>query len=171
MSNKQANKQTNKHFRCDVWWLFSHVQLFVTPWTIQSMEFSRPEYWRIQPFRIQPFTSPGGFSQPRDWTQVSGIARRLFTSWATENHWMLTPIHPSDHSSIDIFNTFILRFYIFRKCGFGRGTDTKPMEQIREPRKKIIQKAHLIFNKDIKVIEWMKLIFWQLELEQVDIHR
>ena len=24
-------------------WL--HVQLFVTPWTIQSIEFSRPEYW------------------------------------------------------------------------------------------------------------------------------
>ena len=24
---------------------FSHVQLFVTPWTIQFMEFSRPEYW------------------------------------------------------------------------------------------------------------------------------
>ena len=22
------------------------VQLLVTPWTIQSMEFSRPEYWR-----------------------------------------------------------------------------------------------------------------------------
>ena len=22
-----------------------HVQLFVTPWSIQSMEFSRPEYW------------------------------------------------------------------------------------------------------------------------------
>jgi len=23
----------------------SHVWLFVTPWTIQSMEFSRLEYW------------------------------------------------------------------------------------------------------------------------------
>ena len=23
----------------------SHVQFFETPWTIQSMEFSRPEYW------------------------------------------------------------------------------------------------------------------------------
>ena len=23
----------------------SHVQLFATPWTIQFMEFSRPEYW------------------------------------------------------------------------------------------------------------------------------
>ena len=26
-------------------WMLNHVQLFVTPWTIQSMEFSRPEYW------------------------------------------------------------------------------------------------------------------------------
>ena len=25
------------------WKLFSHIQLFETPWTIQSMEFSRPE--------------------------------------------------------------------------------------------------------------------------------
>ena len=25
--------------------LLSHVQLFATSWTIQSMEFSRPEYW------------------------------------------------------------------------------------------------------------------------------
>ena len=23
----------------------SHVQLFAIPWTVQSMEFSRPEYW------------------------------------------------------------------------------------------------------------------------------
>ena len=27
------------------WKLLSRVQLFVTPWTIQSMEISRPEYW------------------------------------------------------------------------------------------------------------------------------
>ena len=27
------------------WKSLSGVQLFVTPWTIQSMEFSRPEYW------------------------------------------------------------------------------------------------------------------------------
>ena len=27
------------------WKLLSRVQLFATPWTIQSMEFSRPEYW------------------------------------------------------------------------------------------------------------------------------
>ena len=27
------------------WKSFSCIQLFATPWTIQSMEFSRPEYW------------------------------------------------------------------------------------------------------------------------------
>ena len=30
-----------------------------TPWTIQSMEFSRPEYWSGQ-----PFPSPGDFPNP-----------------------------------------------------------------------------------------------------------
>ena len=27
------------------WKLLSHVRLFVTPWTVQPVEFSRPEYW------------------------------------------------------------------------------------------------------------------------------
>ena len=35
------------------------VQLFGTPWTIQSMEFSRPEYWNGQ-----PFPSPGDLPNP-----------------------------------------------------------------------------------------------------------
>ena len=29
---------------CWKWKLLSHVWLFATPWTIQSMQFSRPEY-------------------------------------------------------------------------------------------------------------------------------
>ena len=35
------------------WKLLSHVWLFATPWTIQSMEFSRPEYWSGQRSLIQ----------------------------------------------------------------------------------------------------------------------
>ena len=45
---------------------------------IQSVQFSRPEYWSGS-----PFPSPGGSSQPKDQTQVSHIAGRFFTSWAT----------------------------------------------------------------------------------------
>ena len=30
--------------------LLRRARLFVTPWTIHSMEFSRPEYWSGQPF-------------------------------------------------------------------------------------------------------------------------
>ena len=41
------------------WTLPSCVQLFVTPWTIQSMEFSRPEYWSGW-----PFPSPGELPNP-----------------------------------------------------------------------------------------------------------
>ena len=37
----------------------NHVQLFATPWTIQSMEFSRPEYWNEW-----PFPSPGELPNP-----------------------------------------------------------------------------------------------------------
>ena len=37
----------------------SHIQLFGTPWGIQSMEFSRPEYWSGQ-----PFPSPGDLPNP-----------------------------------------------------------------------------------------------------------
>ena len=50
--------ESEKSLRC--------IRLFVTPWTIQSMEFSRPEYWSGAAF---PFSR--GSSQPRDQTQVS----------------------------------------------------------------------------------------------------
>ena len=41
------------------WKLLSRVRLFATPWTIQSMEFSRPEYWSGS-----PFPSPGDLPNP-----------------------------------------------------------------------------------------------------------
>ena len=60
-----------------------------TPWTVArqappSTEFSRQEYWS----RL-PFPSAG------DWTQVSCIAGRFFTSWVTrgafkERYWKLS---------------------------------------------------------------------------------
>ena len=55
---------------CRVW-------LFVTPWTIQSMDFSRQA--RILEWVAYPFSS--GSSQPRNRTRVSCIAGRFFTDW------------------------------------------------------------------------------------------
>ena len=50
---------THTHSACTYihvwkWKSLSRVWLFVTPWTIQPMEFCRPEYWSGQ-----PFASPG----------------------------------------------------------------------------------------------------------------
>ena len=61
----------------------SHVQLFATPWTIAFqvppfMGFPRQECWSGL-----PFPSPEESSRPKDQTQVSCIAGRLFMVWAT----------------------------------------------------------------------------------------
>ena len=44
----------------------SHVRLFATPWTIESMEFSRPEYWI-------GFPSPGYLPNPEIETRSSTL--------------------------------------------------------------------------------------------------
>ena len=51
-------------FHGDVCVLISHVQLFVTPWTVAhqaplSMEFSRQEYWSGLPFPSEDLPNPG----------------------------------------------------------------------------------------------------------------
>ena len=60
------------------WKSLSHVQLFAMPWatynTVHEILQARILEW-------VPFSR--GSSQPRDWIQVSHIAGRFFTSWAT----------------------------------------------------------------------------------------
>ena len=63
------------------WKSLSHVQLFVTPWTVAcqdplSMEYFRPE----NQSGFSPFSK--GSSQFRDWTQASCFAGGFFTIWA-----------------------------------------------------------------------------------------
>ena len=45
----------------------SRVWLFATPWTIQSMEFSRPQYWSGEPF-LSPGDLPNSGIKPRSCT-------------------------------------------------------------------------------------------------------
>ena len=61
------------------WKSLSHVRLFVTPWTIHTIHEILQA--RILEWAAFPFSR--GSAQPRDRTQVSHIAGRYFTSWAT----------------------------------------------------------------------------------------
>ena len=74
----------------DVWRPLSCVQLFATPRTIQ-VHWNLPA--RILQWVAFPFSR--GSSQYRDRTQVSCIAGRFFTSWATreaqEREWVAYP--------------------------------------------------------------------------------
>ena len=71
-----ATKEVQTYYEVK-WKSLSHGQLFVTPWTIESTEFSRQA--RILEWVAIPLSR--GSSQPRDQTQVSLIAG-FFTSWA-----------------------------------------------------------------------------------------
>ena len=59
------------------WKSLNRVRVFVTPWTIDIGLFQA----RILGWVAVPFCR--GSSQPRDRTQVSCIAGRFFTTWAT----------------------------------------------------------------------------------------
>ena len=82
----------------------------------------------------QPFPSPGD-SQPRDWTQVSRIAGRFFTSWATREapKWVAYPF--SSGSSWNR-NLFIFKSYnIFSVLKLKK-------------KKKFLGKYFLVFNQN-----------------------
>ena len=67
------NRQSDEEIQRAEWkWkLLSRVRLFATPWNSPGQNTGVGI----------PFS--GGSSQPRDQTQVSNIAGRFFTSWAT----------------------------------------------------------------------------------------
>ena len=73
------------HQKLTKWKSRSHVRLFVTPvdYTVHGILQPRILEWVAFPFSK-------GSSQPRDWTQVSCIAGRFFTSWGTGKPQKLT---------------------------------------------------------------------------------
>ena len=57
-----TRKKTSSSLSSTKWKLLSHVWLFATPWTLQSMEFSRPEYWSRCLFLLQRIFSTRGLN-------------------------------------------------------------------------------------------------------------
>ena len=80
---------------------------------------------RILEWVAFPFSR--GFSQPRDWTQVSCIAGRFFTSWVIrEAQWKLclTLCDPMDYKVHGILQARILKWVAFPFCrGSSQLTD------------------------------------------------
>ena len=76
------------------WKSLSRVWLFATPWTIQSMEFSRPEYWNwfssIQSLScVQLFTTP--------WTVALQALLSITNSQSLPKLMSIELVMPSNH--------------------------------------------------------------------------
>ena len=70
--------------------LLSHIWLFETPWDSSPPGFSAPGYFPGKNLELVAMPFSRGSSRPRDWTQVSLIAGRFFTIWATmevQEYW------------------------------------------------------------------------------------
>ena len=78
----------------------SHVQLFVTPWTVAyeaplSVEFSRQEYWTGL-----PFSSPGDFPDPGIEPGSPTLQSDTLPSEPPGKPWMVTWLVPKDTASV-----------------------------------------------------------------------
>ena len=63
--------------------LLSHAWLFAIPWTVAYQAPSPTEFSRLEYLERIAISFSRGSSWPRDQTQVSHIAGRCFTIWAT----------------------------------------------------------------------------------------
>ena len=82
------------------------IRLFATPWPMQSMEFSSPEYWSGWPIPSpadlpNPGIEPGSPALPVDSlaTELSGAQERFFRENSVFSHML-----PKSNSSFCIFN-------------------------------------------------------------------
>ena len=114
------------------------------------MEFSRSEYWSGW-----LFPSPGGYSQPRDWTQVSRIAGRFFIVWATrEADWWHPPKTDMTQASMSTAQPRA------QTCSCWWMTFTiKPWKDVEETSMHILLKLHLpdliLFHKEFSGFQWI----------------
>ena len=80
------------------WKSLRHGRLFVTPWIVHGILQARILDWGAVPFSK-------GSSQLRDQTQVSCIAGRFFTIWATRKALI-------DCRCVDLFLGFVILFHL-----------------------------------------------------------
>ena len=92
-----------------IWFMFkwkslSHVRLFLTPWTTQFMEFSKPEYWSGQPFSS---LSPG--IEPRSPSlQVDSLPAEPLGSPDLCLHWDLLSFSVAGGVSL----SFLVKYHV-----------------------------------------------------------
>ena len=84
--------------RVKSWKSLSCAWLFVTPWTVVPPGSSVHGILQAGILEWVAISFSRGFSRPRGWTQVSRIAGRLVTNWATREPGRLPEEHRWDRA-------------------------------------------------------------------------
>ena len=102
--NTSLTSQGSQWVRWETKWKWKplrRVRLLATPWTMQSTEFSRPEYWVGRLSLLQ------GIFPTQGSAQVSRMAGGFFTSWATRE------AHGKQKHLVNETATSILFYFVF----------------------------------------------------------
>ena len=76
------------------------VQLFVTLWIVAYQALSVHGILQARLLEWVAISFSRGSSRPRDWTQVSHIAGRRFTLWATREAFIWQICHTHTHTKV-----------------------------------------------------------------------
>ena len=107
----------------------------MTPWTIQSIEFSRPEYWSGY-----PFPSPGESSQPRSPVlQVDSLPAESPRKW-TRNNTCFKTLPPHRIQKMEILKEKAWHLRPFppgnwqrQNCNFSNFTELREQRLVLKP--------------------------------------
>ena len=87
------------------WKTFSSVQLFATPWTIQPIEFSRPEYWSGWPFPSLGDLPNTGIKPSSPASQVESLLTFSSVQSRSQVQLFVTPWIAACQASLSITNS------------------------------------------------------------------
>ena len=103
------------------WKSLSHVRHFVTPWTIQSVQFFMPEYWSGSPVSSLVHLPDPGIESGSPALQVDSLPTELWGKPMTERALLweqifILTLSPTDSvavgKSLDISGPWFLNLYI-----------------------------------------------------------
>ena len=153
---------------------FSQVQLCVVPWTVAQQAPLSMQSLQARILEWVALSSSRGSSQPRDRTQVSHIAGRFFTSWATKETHLQIARQDESQAAIKIARKNInsLRF----------ADDTTLMAESEEELKSLLlrmkgerEKAGLKVNiqkkkrkKETKIMVYSPITSWQTDGKTIE---
>ena len=139
-------------------WAPNHVCLFATPWTVQSMEFSRPEYWIGQPIPSPVDLPDPGIKPGSSALQMCSLLTEL-PSLENFEHYFTSVWDEHNYVVVSTFfgTAFLWDCFFFRKLTFSSPVATSEFSKFAGILSAAL-KQHYLLGSEIAQLEFHHLL-------------